>query len=384
MEEGSIAGTEGESLRAVSLAKLEECQPYERLESPWYDFVADQLQALIPRFGIEQSSARLYRAYELICRESLGLCQSARATRTSRLNHDGTPIQFALALGRHTAPLQFLSEAGNPSLCLTEMREFIKGRLGTLAALLQLKGDLDSIAALIDRVSAVNAHEADPDPGGMFWIGVSFAPGERFGLKLYINCKNGAENDQWERLHDFVTYFGALADQQELRQLVAGKMTPLGMAIALQENENPTGRIYLNGYGNLVSYYEDLLRHFGDEESVEAFRQFTEVMLEEDRAYPTQSVVFSAGFGSSASEPKDAKVEFCGHCLFRSDRQAQDRCLRWLALRKIDTRPYEELLDVITGQMSLTAVNTHIYLGLGWKRQQEYTTIYLKPHPNPA
>jgi hypothetical protein len=34
--------------------------------------------------------------------------------------------------------------------------------------------------------------------------------------------------------------------------------------------------------------------------------------------------------------------------------------------------------------MSATKVNTHVYLGLGWKKRQEYTTIYLKPDPAAA
>jgi hypothetical protein len=76
----------------------------------------------------------------------------------------------------------------------------------------------------------------------------------------------------------------------------------------------------------------------------------------------------------------NVKIEFCGHCLFQSDKQARDRFLQWLELQRIDARAYEELLDVICGQMSPKVVNSHIYLGLGWKRQDSYTTIYLKPH----
>ena len=107
-------------------------------------------------------------------------------------------------------------------------------------------------------------------------------------------------------------------------------------------------------------------------------------MLGKDRAYPTQSAVFSVGFEQGADHPPDVKIEFCGHCLFQGDVEARDRCLEWLQLRNINPHTYTDQLEVLAGQMSPTRVNTHVYLGLGWKKQREYTTIYLKPHPAAA
>jgi hypothetical protein len=102
-------------------------------------------------------------------------------------------------------------------------------------------------------------------------------------------------------------------------------------------------------------------------------------MLGGDRAYPTQSVVFSVGFEQGTDGPPDVKIEFCGHCLFQADSQARDRCLEWLTLRDIDPQAYTDQLEVLAGQMSATKVDAHVFLGLGWKKQREYTTIYLKP-----
>lgn len=50
-------------------------------------------------------------------------------------------------------------------------------------------------------------------------------------------------------------------------------------------------------------------------------------------------------------------------------------------LRNIDPHAYTDQLEVLAGQMSPSRVNAHVYLGLGWKKQREYTTIYLKPQP---
>ncbi|MGO8720700.1 MAG: hypothetical protein ACLQMO_16020 [Acidobacteriaceae bacterium] len=362
------------------MATMENRRTRDRVESSWYELIAEQLQALVPKVGIEGSSAQLYQAYELICRASLG-CPVEPGARSSSLNLDGTPIQFALALGRHTVPLQFLSEAGDPGLSSSEARKFIEETVRELSALLQLNGDLDPIFQLIQRASTVNAREVDPDRGGTFWVGAGFAAGGKSGVKIYINGKSGTESERWSRFEDFAAFFGASDTHRKVRQCVAGKMTPLGMAVSLTQDESPNGRIYLSGYGNPVSYYENLLWHFGGRQYIELFRQYTQVMLGRDRAYPTQSVVFSAGFAPGTDGPPDVKIEFCGHCLFRGDSQARDRCLRWLTLRNIDTHAYTDQLGVIAGQMSPAKVNTHVYLGLGWKKQQDYTTIYLKPHP---
>ncbi|MHB1935456.1 MAG: hypothetical protein ACYCOR_02590 [Acidobacteriaceae bacterium] len=363
------------------MATIENARTPERAESSWYDLIARQLQALVHKAGIENASAQLYQAYELICRASLGH-MVAPATRSSLLNLDGTPIQFALALGPQTAPLQFLSEAGEPGLSYYETREFIEETVRALSELLRLRGNLDSIVELIHKASTANAHELDPDRGGTFWVGAGFAAGGKSGVKIYINGKSGAPSKRWLKFEDFATFFGAAETHRQVRNLLAGKMTPLGMAVSLSRDESPNGRIYLSGYGNSVSYYENLLRHFGGKQYMEPFQQYTEVMLGRDRVYPTQSVVFSVGFGQGVDGPPDVKIEFCGHCLFQGDSQARDRCMQWLTLRNIDTRAYTDQLEILAGQMSPTKVNTHVYVGLGWKKRQEYSTIYLKPHPS--
>ncbi|MGB8478337.1 MAG: hypothetical protein WCE63_05800 [Acidobacteriaceae bacterium] len=361
------------------MATKSDLQSHDRVENSWYELVAGQLQALIPKVGIEAASPQLYQAYELICRTSLG-CPVELGTRSSRLNLDGTPIQFALALGHPTVPLQFLSEAGNPDMSHSEAREFIDDTVRALSRLLNLHGDLNSVLNLIHKASALDARDLDPDRGGNFWVGAGFASGGKSGVKIYINGKSGAPSERWSKFEDFAEFFGS-AKTQKLRQLLAGKMTPLGMAVSLQQDQNPMGRIYLSGYGNSVSYYENLLRHLAGTQSVEPFRQYTRVMLGKDRAYPTQSAVFSVGFEQGVDAPPDVKIEFCGHCLFQGDAQARERCLEWLTLRSINPHAYTDQLEVLAGQMSSTKVNAHVYLGLGWKKQREYTTIYLKPHP---
>ena len=116
------------------MATTDDLRSHDRVENSWYELIAGQLQALIPKVGIEAASAQLYQAYELICRTSLG-CPVEPGTRSSRLNLDGTPIQFALALGHPTVPLQFLSEAGNPDMSHSEARIFIDETVRALVSI---------------------------------------------------------------------------------------------------------------------------------------------------------------------------------------------------------------------------------------------------------
>ena len=351
-----------------------------RARNSWYELVAGHLQALIPKAGIEEASAQLYQAYSLICRTSLGRPVEP-GKRSSRLNLDGTPIQFALDLGHTAVPLQFLSEAGSPEMSHFEARTFIDEIVRALSTLLQLRGDLDSILDLIHRASAVDAQVLPSARAGTFWVGAGFAPGGKSAVKIYINGKSGSPAERWAKFQTFAESFGAPNIHQQLKSLLARRMAPLGMAVSLRPDGNPAGRIYLNGYGNPMSYYENLLRHFGGEECIEPFKQYTRVMLASDRAYPTQSTIFSVGFGDRAEVHSDVKIEFCGHCLFQGDVEARERCLQWLTLRNIDPRSYSDQLEVLASRMSRSKVNAHVYLGLGWKQQREYTTIYLKPHP---
>jgi hypothetical protein len=326
------AARKKESIRGVRVATIENLRARERAASSWYELIAGQLQELIPKFGLVQVSAQLYQAYELICRASLGDYPVELKTRSSRLNLDGTPIQFALALGHQDIPLQFLSEAGDQGLSYSETTAFIEAPVRELSGLLQLRGDLDSIFDLVRKASAAKARKMDPDRGGTFWLGAGFAAAGKSEVKIYINGKSGAENERWKKFEDFAMFFGAFEAHRKATQYLAGKMTPLGMAVSLSQGESPSGRIYLSGYGNPVAYYENLLRHFGGAGYLDAFRQYTEVMLGKGRAYPTQSVVFSVGFDAGIDEPPDVKIEFCSHCLFHGDAQAADHCLLWLYL----------------------------------------------------
>jgi hypothetical protein len=110
----------------------------------------------------------------------------------------------------------------------------------------------------------------------------------------------------------------------------------------------------------------------------EAFQQYTEFILGEDRTYPTRSVVCSFGFGSGPE--LDFKFELCGHCVFASDLEAAGRLLSWLDSAAVDLTPYVELVNVLSEcRLSASHVHLHSYTGVGVKEHTAYTSLYLKP-----
>jgi hypothetical protein len=342
-----------------------------------YEDVAEHLNTLVPMFGLEACSADVLCAYRIIFEGSLRRSPRTAWTRPSRLNHDGTPIQFSLVLGLDAAGLQFLGEVGESDLSETERISVSRRSMSSLSALLGVEKQLEMLSGLIDASCRVNPLEFNPDHGGTFWIGAGFSPKGNSALKIYINGKRGTERESWSRLGEFARYFGASRSWEETKKLLDEKMKPLGMAITLKKGSVPKGRLYLGGYGNRASYYEDLLEHCEGGSVAGEFSQFAACMLGDDLQYPTQSAVFSVA--AADGELVDPKMEFCAHCLFRTDQQAFEACSRWLQFRKIDPDPYSRLLNLFSGPIDQRSTNVHVYLGLGWRQQREHTTIYLKP-----
>jgi hypothetical protein len=328
-------------------------------------------------FGLDQCSAVILQAYQIIFGEQLRLPFGATLPRTSSLNHDGTPIQFSLALGLDPVPLQFLGETGRPNLSDTERAKAGLRSISSLSALIGVDEQLELISELIDVSCRVNPLDLTPDHGGTFWIGAGFSSEGKAALKIYMNGKRGTELETWIRFERFIEHFGASQNWRDIKDLLDRKMKPLGMAITLAQNSAPVGRVYLVGYGNLVSFYEVLLEYCEGKRVTDGFSQFTEFILRNEREYPTQSAVFSVA--AIDGRLADAKMEFCAHCLFRSDLQAFDTCLQWLEFRKIDPYMYSCLLSTLCERIDQNAANVHAYLGLGWREKREYTTIYLKP-----
>ncbi len=344
----------------------------------FYDNVRRYLSTIIPWFSLEYARADVMRSYETLCRESLAFPLNKRPPFFSRINHDGTPFQFALSLGHRNPALQFLSETAPPDMSSTQRIQLSRRRIHSLAAILGIREATSRLSTFLDRLAPVTNPELLADGAGAFWIGVAFAYGESPQLRLYINARWGCERDRWSRLDWLASQFGGFEEWQELRSGHLADLQPLGMALTLCGDRLAAGRIYLSAYGKRLSDYELLLKPFAHDSFNRAFQRFGKHILGEDRYYPTQSAVCSFGFAQR--QTLDAKLELCGHCFFPDDLAAADRISKWLESLNVDPSPYVHTLAAISGGcLSETSSDLHCYVGVGVKEQETYFSVYLKP-----
>jgi hypothetical protein len=318
------------------------------------------------------------QSFHTICWQSLAFPLGARPPNFSRINHDGTPFQFAVSLGLPTRTLQFLSEAGMPGLSGAERIRGSRDCILDIARCLQTDAPLSDVADLLDVLAPDTHPELLADPAGAFWIGVAFASSKKPQLRIYTNAKWGSDRDKITRLRHFASHFRVLEPWKELENALASNMNPLGTALTLCGDGPPTGRIYFSGYGNHLRYYQELAHSISDASFTPALDQFAECILGDDREYPTPSAVCSFGVGEG--QAWDFKFELCAHCLFATDVEAHARLRHWFEIASVDAADYIHVLKVISdGHLSTAASDLHCYIGIGIKQRGIYFTVYLKP-----
>lgn len=321
----------------------------------------------------------IFNAFDLICRESLGTL-SVAPPRFSRINFDGIPLQYSLALGAFEPGLQFISETRAPEPSNIANLKLSKSRIQSLLDLLHIDNATFPLTNLLNEMLPENDPDLLSDHAGTIWISPSFSLHSKPKLTLYINAKWGPTNQRLDRLEKFASYLAAEVPWRKFAQLAKEAMEPLGVAVTLSGDSQPTGRIYMSTFGRRVDYFVNLSRALTQCALDTLFERFAAITLGEACKYPTQSAVCSIGVGSAAD--LDLKIELCGHCAFTSDIEAKARCLDWLAHLNVYPIPYLNLLEILSeGELSSKSSVVHAYTGLGVKRNQPYTSIYLKPSP---
>jgi hypothetical protein len=347
-----------------------------------YAYIGSQIAALVDRFRLDAARSQILQTYEGICRDSLAFPRDTRPLLFSRINHDGTPIQYAATLGSSHRTLQFLGEAG--SLGMTGL-ERMRANRKCISTVAQRLGALEALSSASHFLDAL-APETDPDlladHGGAYWVGAAFTAGSEPHLRVYINARWGKVQDQWKRLSSFAEHFDR-SRWQDIATMLALDMQPLGTAITLRRDTFPSGRIYLSAYGRSMPFYEELANRYGGENFMREIEIFGRCMLGEDYLYPTQTAVCSFGFDENTIP--DFKFELCAHCLFTSDVEAAARLTSWFETAHLDASDYWDMLDILSeGYLGKKTNDMHCYVGLGLRRGRPYGTIYLKPRLIPA
>jgi hypothetical protein len=329
-------------------------------------------------FDLQDSRAEILQTYEAICAKALAFPLGSRLPDFSRINQDGTPLQFATHPGAPFRSLQFLGEVGWPGASGGERLQAGRECVATLAGIL----DTDAAWAEAQKPLSFLAPDNDPDllgdPAGVFWIGAAFAPARHPQLRIYVNGSWGRKNLRWTRLRRFASHFGALETWMDIERLLAPEMKPLGSALTLANDGTVTGRIYVSAYGKTIDYYQALAQRVSGGAFADVLRQYGDCLLGQDRAYPTPNAVCSFGLG--AGRDLDFKFELCVHCLFSSDVDASERLRRCFDSAGVDMADYLYMLEILSkdGQ-NHGATELHTYAGVGVRNGERYFSVYLKP-----
>jgi hypothetical protein len=347
--------------------------------SSWYDWFADQMQAMVPQFGLDQQRNQMLACFELIFRESLAASCEHPPPKFSRINFDGLPIQYSVSLSGAHLSLQFLGEVGKPDATNVEKLHLARESVTSCLELLRISVGREWVLNLINQM----APETDPDlvndQAGAVWLSPTFSRNHDAKLTIYFNNSWGTPQSKVLRLGRLAAYIEEHAELPELLNLAKGVMEPLGASLTLSADERPRARMYLRAFGKELSFYQGLVEKLTPNSFQSRFEEFLETILCEDCCRPTRSVVCSVGLGK-AEEP-DFKFEICCHCALASDGEAKARCLQWLQLLSLDPKPYMILLDRLAGNaLHKSGCEVHVYVALGLKDSQPYTSIYLKPY----
>jgi hypothetical protein len=347
-------------------------------EGALYRCLEQRLAALIPLCGLAAQRSTIQSAYRLLCAEPLTLPAGRRPLRGSRLNADGTPFQFALAVGKSGPRLGFITDTGSP---LAGNAERLAAARHCLGNVLRMAGDgksLPRLSDLLDELAPANDPDLLADEAGAVWIGTAFAPGHAPRIKLYLNAKWGRQpGERWSRLATFASRLG-FARPWEVARAGIEQLEPLGMSLTVATGAEPAARIYLSGYGLSLDYYERLASGHGGPGFARLVRDFGETVLADDCRHPTRSAVWSVGFEHGATV--DCKLELCGHCTFASDTRARERCGEWLRRTEASTETYEHVVETLSGGVaSSVGASLHAYVGVGARREQPYSTFYFNP-----
>lgn len=340
--------------------------------------VRTRLAALIGAFALEAQRAEILGAYDAIFRQSLDFPLGTRPPAASRLTEDGTPIQFATAVGAHRLSLRFVGDAGPldgaGALRMRRARE----AMAEVAGILRAGAELDALRPLLATLAPESDRVVLSDPAGAFWIGAAFAPEAAAQMRIYLNGNWGSEAQRRARMTTFAAHFGQSRAWEATEAHLPSALSPLGMALTLAPTQEARGVLYFRAFGLRLADYAALARRVAGAANAEAIEAFGTALLGEDARYPTASAVLSFGFGVSPG--LTVELEFCGHCLFRDDIEARRRLLGLFSAAGVDAGPYRTLArHLMSGAPQGGPPRVHSFVGLDSKSAAPTYTLYMKP-----
>ncbi|WP_433384149.1 hypothetical protein ACQPZX_23295 [Actinoplanes sp. CA-142083] len=332
-------------------------------------YVADRLDALVAAFGLEAEAERVREVFDVVCGRALDFPLAQGPAGRSRLNEDGTPIQFATSVGPGPGALRFVADPGPFHAGVVARIRAGREALRSAATLIGAETELAAVALLIGDLAPEDSPALRADPAGAFWIGAAFAPGAAPRLRVYVNGGWGSPAARAARLRRFAEHFGRTPAWDDLAARLPTALAPLGLALTLTPGRPTRGAIYLRAFGLRLAEYAAVAGA-----GAERIRHFGELLLGADADCPAPSAVLSFGFGAEPGLP--AELEYCTHCLYPDDAAAGAALERLFADAGVDPSPYRALSRGL-------APHRHCFIGADGKAATSAYTVYMRPDLTP-
>jgi hypothetical protein len=331
---------------------------------------------LVQRADICERGVEIRRCFALVCEESL----RAGGVQSS-LNADGTPVQIALSLvPRRPAAFEFVGEPFQFQSAMDYPARLAFGFecMSRVAEVIGVQEALDAVRPRLEGLADTAPAGDWEDPVGALWIGAAFDREGDSAMTVYENARRGSEDGRWKRLIGFVGGLGPGDWSPIFAVASVGRLKPLGAGLRLRKGRTPQARVYFGAYGVRPEEYRRMFRDAGaGAEFDQALDDFFTDVLGDECTHPTRSAVFSFGSDEDKWSPK---FELCGHCAWRSDREAISRCGAWLERLHVDADFYRDVVEILTADREeFGTPAAHAYVGVGMKRDQTYASIYLNP-----
>jgi hypothetical protein len=304
-----------------------------------------QLDELLADFDLAGQAPLARAVFAAICRRPLSLSAGERTAFPSRLNADGSPLQYATIVGQAARGIRFVADprsaAGNGA---SRMRDAARD-FTTVAALVGARAELASLTPLLDDIAPSGSRELGSSPAGVFWVGAAFTAGAAPRLRIYVNGAWGSRAEQRGRMRRFAEHFGRAGTWDAVSAGFPSALAPLGLAVTVARGEPLRGALYLRAFGIRVSEYAALARAAAGAANADQISAFGAEVFGAHVAHPTPSAALSFAFGP---EPALAtELEFCTHCLYRDDSEARDALEAIFAGAGVNPAPYRKLVRAL-------------------------------------
>jgi hypothetical protein len=234
--------------------------------------------------------------------------QKIQPIYNSRLNNDGSPLQFCISASQHGQSLRIL---GDPRSDITNTK--IRHRYALLALYNLMKASADaSLKRAVETTLECNLPDDTKGylalKAGTLWLGAPISDAK--GIAVYLNGRWGTPCQQWERVNHWLD---KLIPTHESRVEALTKLPKYAViaSVGLEgaDDKRLRYKIYfrLTGAVDLRKLGIDLLRS-------EQFLKFLELTIADHQVSST-GIVFCIGLSAATGEIIDAKIDLCGHCL---------------------------------------------------------------------